>query len=389
MTRLSLAIVLLALWQSPSHARTVVDSSGRSVVLPERIERVFAAGPPTSVVVYALAPHTLLGWPRALRREERAYIAQAYRDLPETGRLTGRGGEANLEYVLKLKPDLIVDFGSITDTYRSLAERVQQQTGIPYILIDGRFESTPASLRLLGDILGVGARGEDRARYVEQTFAETVKIIAGAPAAQLHARPIGCARAQRRPGRRRSRLATRPADGGRRRCRCARRRADINDRARGPDGLETGLRGSMNTEIIERAGGINAATTDDDRRGLVRASIEQVIVANPDTILTWEPQAYATMLVDPLWAGIDAVRRGRVHLSPTAPFGWIDRPPSLNRVMGLKWLSRLFFPDRFADDLKDTTRTFYRLFYGVDLSEAELETLIQWSRGRAPARQAQ
>lgn len=349
MTRLSLAIVLLALWQWPSHARTVVDSTGRSVVVPERIERVFAAGPPTSVVVYALAPHTLLGWPRALRREERAYIAQAYRDLPETGRLTGRGGEANLEYVLKLKPDLIVDFGSITDTYRSLAERVQQQTGIPYILIDGRFESTPASLRLLGDILGVGARGEELARYVEQTFAEVDKTIAGVPDAQ-------------RP------------------------RVYL---ARGPDGLETGLRGSINTEIIERAGGINVATTDDDRRGLVRASIEQVIVANPDTILTWEPQAYATMLVDPLWAGIDAVRRGRVHLSPTAPFGWIDRPPSLNRVMGLKWLSRVFFPDRFADDLKDTTRTFYRLFYGVDLSEAELETLIQWSRGRAPARQAQ
>lgn len=43
--------------------------------------------------------------------------------------------------------------GTVDDTYRSLADRVQSQTGIPYLLIDGRFENTPATLRLLGDIL--------------------------------------------------------------------------------------------------------------------------------------------------------------------------------------------------------------------------------------------
>ena len=31
--------------------------------------------------------------------------------------------------------------------------------------------------------------------------------------------------------------------------------------ARGPDGLETGLQGSINTEIIERVGAINVAMT--------------------------------------------------------------------------------------------------------------------------------
>ena len=40
-----------------------------------------------------------------------------------------------------------------------------------------------------------------------------------------------------------------------------------------------------------------------------------------------------------------AVREKRVYLAPTAPFGWIDRPPSLNRVIGLKWLAGLFYPD--------------------------------------------
>ena len=39
------------------------------------------------------------------------------------------------------KPDLILDFGSVRDTYVSLADNVQEQTKIPYVLIDGRFEA--------------------------------------------------------------------------------------------------------------------------------------------------------------------------------------------------------------------------------------------------------
>src|SRR5690606_18314379 len=134
MFRILLILVAAAL-PTAGDARTITDSAGRQVEIPDRVTRVFAAGPPASVLVYVLAPDTLLGWPRALRSEERPYIAEGYRDLPETGRLTGRGGDANIEAVLAARPDLIVDFGSVRDTYISLADRVQAQTGIPYVLI--------------------------------------------------------------------------------------------------------------------------------------------------------------------------------------------------------------------------------------------------------------
>ena len=200
--------------------------------------------------------------------------------------------------VLKAKPDLILDFGSVRDTYVSLADNVQEQTKIPYVLIDGRFEATPAAMRLLGDILGLKARGEELARYVEDTFAEIDTVLAATPV-------------DKRP------------------------RVYL---ARGPDGLETGVVGSINTEIIERAGGRNVAEAA-GQRGLVRASMEQVIVADPEIILTWDRNFFDRVGKDPLWAGVRAVREKRVYLAPTAPFGWIDRPPSLNRVIGLKWLA--------------------------------------------------
>jgi iron complex transport system substrate-binding protein len=327
-------------------ARTITDSAGRKVEIPDTIGKVFAAGPPASILLYMLAPERMTGWPNPPSPEERPFIAPQYRDLPALGRLTGRGGTANLEVVLKAQPDFILDFGSIRDTYISLANNVQEQTKIPYVLIDGRFEATPAALRLLGDILGLKTRGELLAKYVEDTFAELDAALKTIPSEQ-------------RP------------------------RVYL---ARGPDGLETGVVGSINTEIIERAGGRNVAQAA-GQSGLVRASMEQVIVANPDIILTWDRTFFARVREDPLWADVKAVRESRVYLAPTAPFGWIDRPPSLNRVMGLKWLAGLFYPTLRQQDLHETAREFYRLFYHVDPTDAELDSLIAWSKGQAPAPQ--
>jgi iron complex transport system substrate-binding protein len=326
-------------------ARTVTDSAGRGIAVPETVARVYAAGPPASVLLYMLAPDRLIGWPRAPGHEPARFLAAPYRDLGETGRLTGRGDTANLEVVLSQQPDLIFDLGSIRDSYISLADRVQDQIGVPYLLVDGRFENTPAALRLMGDVLGASERAEALAGYVESLFADLDAVLAAVPEVD-------------RP------------------------RVYL---ARGPDGLETGLVGSINTEIIERAGGRNVADPGADatvRRGLVQMSIEQAIVADPDTIITWNPNFYDSVWSDPLWADIDAVRRGRVYLAPVAPFGWIDRPPSVNRIIGLRWLAGLFYPDRFPVDLRRETRKFYSLFYHVDLSEEQLDGLIEWSNGR-------
>ena len=118
--------------------------------------------------------------------------------------------------------------------------------------------------------------------------------------------------------------------------------------------------------------------------GIVQASPEQVILADPDTIITWDVRFFDSVWGDPLWAGVSAVKAGRVFLSPTAPFGWIDRPPSVNRVIGLKWLAGLFYPDRWAGDLRSETAAFYKLWYHVDLGEAELDRLLVWAKGGHP-----
>ena len=255
-----------------ARAAGITDAAGRAIAIPETVTRVFPAGPPAAILLYTLAPDLLLGWPRANRADECAFMLPEVCRRPEVGRLTGRGNTANLESVLALKPDLILDVGSTTPTFASLAARVQEQTGIPYALLDGRFDATASTYRLLGALTRRDA--EPLAAYTEKML-ETI-----------------AARINRVPQEERPRVYY----------------------ARGPRGLETGLGGSINVETIEYLGARNVAA--ERQGGLATVSIEQVLVWNPQVIVTIDRDFAAGVQNDPQWKQVEAVSAGRVHLSP-------------------------------------------------------------------------
>ena len=327
----SLATVLLV--PDRPRAATVVDSSGRSVPVPARVERVFPAGPPAAIMLYTLAPDLLLGWPRANRPQECAYMLPDICNRPEVGRITGRGNTANLETVLALKPDLIVDVGATNETFVSLAARVQDQTGIPYALLDGRFVALTTAYQKLGQLIGRQAAAEDLASYTHRTLTAITERIADVTAEQ------------------RPRVYY----------------------ARGPRGLVTGLGDSINVETIELLG---RNVAGDTRGGLANVSIEQVLLWNPDVIVTIDLEFANAVRSDPSWASVKAVRDNRVHLSPKMPFGWVDFPPSVNRLIGLWWLSKILYPKRFPEDLRVLTRDFYARFYHVTPTDAQIDEVL-------------
>lgn len=319
-----------ALAQAPQ----IVDGAGRSVTIPKKVERVFPAGPPAAIQLYTLAPDTMLGWPRANRPEELEFLLPDVGKRPEVGRITGRGNTASLESVLALKPDLILDTGSTTRTYVELADRVQEQTGIPYALLDGRFDRIAASYLTLGELLG----RKDDARQLAGHAQDTMKTVSG-------------------------RVAKVPI--------AARPRVYY---ARGPAGLETGLAGSINVEILEFMGVRNVAA--ELQGGLATVSLEQVLHWDPEVIITIDQGFAASVRDNPLWQGVRAVRDGRVHLSPKLPFGWVDFPPGVNRLIGLWWIGKVVFPKLFPEDLRAITREFYQRFYHVALGDAQVERVL-------------
>src|SRR5690606_38422844 len=107
-----------------------------------------------------------------------------------------------------------IDYGSISPTYVSLADRVQEQTGIPYILIDGSFDAMTKALELVGELVGEPVRARALIEYTEETLA-LIDASKPSPPRVYY--------------------------------------------ARGPNGLQTGLEGSINVESIARIGAINVA----------------------------------------------------------------------------------------------------------------------------------
>ena len=321
--------------------RPFLDSTGRKVELPQRVERIYAAGPPASILVFAIVPDKLIGWTSAWREAERQFIPGEYADLPTLGRLTGRGNTANVEVVLRAKPDLIIDYGTVSPTLASLADRVQQQTGIPYLLLDGDFDRMAEAIRQIGLVASEERRAEDLARYAQDTVSDINRRVAKVP-----------------PGRR-----PRVYYG------------------RGPQGLNTGLTGSITTEFIEQLGAVNVAAGL-GRGGLVQVSIEQVLLWNPDVIVTIDSNFHALARTHPQWRDLPAIKTGRLYLAPTLPFGWIDSPPSINRLIGLRWLAHILYPDAFPEDLRPIVRDFYTRCYHQAPTDAQLDQLL---RQPAPA----
>ncbi len=293
---------------------------------PERVRRVFATGAPAAVLAYSLAPDKLMGWPWPLSAEARALLAPAARELPMLGRLAGRGSTLPLEKLVALKPDLIVDAGTVDATYLSTAERVWRQTGIPYVLVDGRLADSARQLREAGRLLGVPERGEHLARYAEATLLDCGSV------AGTHRPSVYLARAA--------------------------------------DGLETTLPGSVNGECIEATCGINVAHGAGG--SLARVSREQILAWAPDAIVTQYPEFLALAAQDDFWRRLPAVRAGRLLLAPSVPFGWLDGPPSVNRLIGVRWLFSRLHPGAARTDWVERAREFHALFYGHAPTREEL-----------------
>jgi iron complex transport system substrate-binding protein len=341
------ALAAASAWPAASRSqaqREIVDAAGRKVRVPARSTRVFASGPPASILVFAVAPDTLLGWTTPFRPAERPFVPAKYADLPVTGRLTGRGNTANVELVIASRPDLIVDYGAVNDTYASLADRVQQQTGIPYLLLDGTFDNVANAIRTVGALTGEDAGADALARYARDTVDDVTRRVASVPTGKRPRLYYG----------------------------------------RGPRGLDTGLAGSINMEVIDRLGATNVAASM-GRGGLVQVSLEQVLAWDPEVIVTTDPTFFASVRRDPLWAPVAAVKARRIHLAPAEPFGWIDFPPSINRLVGMRWLGRILYPDVFPEDLRPAVREYYTRFYHQAPGEPQLDALIATAERVPPA----
>lgn len=322
-----------SLWPNLSMATTASQlSMFGQVPSAAKVQRLISAGAPADMLLLALAPERLLGLASFDLGGDYPWLSSKLTALPKLGRLAGRSSTLSLEQLLALNPDLIIDCGTVNDTFRSTAERTVAQTGIPYLLVSGKLADSAAQLRQTGAVLGADARAEQLAQIAEHILAE----------------------------------ATRFADD--------RGRQLSFYAARGARGLETGVAGSLHTEAIELLGLRNVASAE-HQRGLAPVSMEQLLLWQPDIIITQEPSTWQHIQTSPQWQGLKAVQQQQVLLLARFPFGWFDSPPGINRLLGIRRLQAYLDPSLQAG-FKAEMQQFFAAFYHSELSDAYYQQLM-------------
>jgi iron complex transport system substrate-binding protein len=162
--------------------------------------------------------------------------------------------------------------------------------------------------------------------------------------------------------------------------------------AEGNRGLNTEAAGTLHSQAIDYLHIRNVAQVKTGSiHGMAGVTIEQVLLWKPEAILVWsgfphgmglpksvknEKTTREYILTDPVWKRMDAVKNGKVYQIPSLPFGWLDRPPSVNCVQGVLWLANRFYPQTVAFNLNDALKTCFRLFYHVEITDSDTAFLL-------------
>jgi iron complex transport system substrate-binding protein len=317
--------------------RSFTDSLGRTVEVPATLERIAPSGHTAMQVLLTMAPDKMVGLSQELSAEQIKYLGDKYANLPVFGAAFGSKGDMNKEAVGASGAQIVIDTGEPKDGLAEDLDALQEQLGIPVVHITTTLEGWGAGYRKLGELLGMEERGEELAKYCEDAYAETSKAMAGIPESE------------------RVNIAYLLGDAG------------LNAIAKGSYQGAIVDMCANNVVVVDKASGSGMGN---------EISLEQIAVWNPQMVVFQAGSIYNTVGSDAAWAGIDAIANKNYYEVPNEPWCWLNNPPTVNQIVGLQWLPRLCYPDKFDTSLKDVTLSYYKTFYNYDLTDAEYEALV-------------
>ncbi|NLD39068.1 MAG: ABC transporter substrate-binding protein [Desulfatiglans sp.] len=341
---LTISIMLIVLFSLPvgiASAREIVDMAGRKVTIPDSIKKAYVPSAYGSYLVYSIDPSILVTF-KGFNGDDKRYMSKALDVIPESDDKSGKNKEQNLKNILEAKPDLVIMWTTKkpSPTQPGRMAETLHQLNLPVVYaVAETFNDYPDIYLFLGNVLG----REERAKKLSDYFRKILTDI----------RNVVDKTSQRK-------------------------RATVYY-AEKDDGLSTECDDSIHVEMLRYTGDTNIHRCHtSSHMGFEKMTLEQIGKYDPDFIIAQSREFYNRVVKekDPAWQEVRAVREGKVHLIPKSPFNWFDRPPSFMRLMGLKWLTNMLYPDEYKIDIIKDSKEFYSLFLGVDLSDDEMKGII-------------
>lgn len=305
--------------------------AGRTMQVPDTIRKVYTQNPGT-VMLYAIDPSLLVCRTMQINEVSKTYLKPSYRQLPFT--------DGSVEEILKNRPDVIVAYFDINNKTKDDADQLSKKTGIPVFMVDINMLQFPQAFDTLGNLLNRRSQTDRMKAYYHKYIGKIITTAKGIP--------------------KNKKVRVYYAE-------------TLN-------GTGTDPSGSKHSQIIDLVGATNVATVKVlPGTGLSPVSMEQILLWDPDVILCWTGtplKTYRHVLQDPVWQSMRALKNHKVYQIPYIPFGWFDRPPGPNRILGAIWTANLLYPEYYHFDMKEATKEFFNLFYHIHVTDQQLTEIL-------------
>lgn len=323
---------------APKAERVVTDTTGREVHLPGEVKSIAVVPIPWASVAFAVdgSADRIAGMhPSAKKAYEKSMLKVLAPEMANaTTDFVGQDFSIHMEELGKLNPSAIIVWNYQKDEIAQL-----EKLNVPTIALKyGTLEDVQQGIRVIGQMFGKEERAEELVRFQQDIMAyfETKKA-----ALEGKATP---------------------------------KVLYLRDRD-----LKVAAGGTVNTMMIETAGGVNVAK--DVQGQWTPVTMEQVAAWDPDVIIlsNFDPIQPADLFEDKLegqnWKNIKAVREGRVYKAPIGLYRW--DAPCVETPLMIKWIAQKLHPDVFNDyRLTDDLRGFYEKFFSYTLTDADLKMIL-------------
>ena len=323
--------------------RVFKDSCGREVTVPVNVKKVAISGPLAQIVVFALAPDKLVGIANAWDESAAEFLDTRYYNLPLLGQFYGGKGEMNLETLLAAAPDVVIDVGEPKGSIAEDMDGLQEQTGIPFVHIDAYLASMDDTYAMLGDLLAMPNEAQGLADYCRFAYDRAVEIANSLEKANILY-------------------------------------------ITGDEGLNVIAQGSYHAEVIDMLAN-NLAVVDEPSGKATgnEVDMEQILSWNPDVILFAPGSIYDTVADNENWQTLTAIKNGAYYEVPMGPYNWMGFPPSVQRLLGMMWMTTVLYPDAVDYDLYTEVSSYFQMFYHCELTRAQYDALVANSLPAADA----
>lgn len=323
-----------AVEETPRPDYIFTDDAGREVEVPGEITRIVPSAPLAQIILLAIAPDMFVGLASKFYDTAEGIIPDEMFNLPYFGSLYA-GADLNVEELALTEPHIIIDIGEPKDSIKEDLDALQEQTQIPSVYISATLETMPETYRKLGKLLGREERGEELAQFCEKVYSRTLSVME-----KVGDNKVNCLYVL------------------------------------GEEGLNVIAATSYHAELLDLLTNNLAVVDNPLSKGTGNeVTMEQIALWNPDFIIFGPGSIYGTVEEMNTWDQITAIMNDDYVEVPDAPHNWMSMPPSVQRYLGLIWLTAELYPEYCDYDVKAEIMEYYQLFYGCTLTEEQYSTI--------------